>query len=415
MVLFVLLGAVLTAATEIPTEILISVHFINVGQGDAILIDYGEHELLIDGGRGSACSLYLSAYVDGALEGIVATHMDADHIGGLDDVFESFSVLNLWTNGNTATTDTYYDFRDAYTAEECSLHTANRGGTITLGDIELSVLHPQTLVSERNSNSVVLLLSFMGRAFLLTGDIDMDVEDELRELDLLPDIDVLKVAHHGSGESTSTQFLESTKPEICIVSTSGQYGHPHREALERIGRTVGDGWRWLFRTDEHGSIVISVDKLGGWYYRTTKDADPIVVEWVPPPPPPPPGGVVINEVEPNPAGDDSGNEWVELYNAGTEAVDIGDWQIVTRHGRTASVTVPYGTVIQPGQFLVFYRSKQWIDNKDEVVELRNASGGLVDSTCVLNDSSDCGTTWARVPDGSNNWVRQGGTKGYSND
>ena len=127
-----------------------------------------------------------------------------------------------------------------------------------------------------------------------------------------------------------------------------------------------------------------------------------------------PTSVVINEVEANPNGPDSGNEWVELYNPGTATIDIGGWNIIATHGRTATVTIPYGTTIQPHQFLVYYRTKQWLDNEGEVVELHDSTGSLVDTTPVLNDTANNGTTWSRVPDGSSNWTRQAGTKGHSN-
>ena len=139
----------------------------------------------------------------------------------------------------------------------------------------------------------------------------------------------------------------------------------------------------------------------------------------PPPPgnntPPVPGKVVINEVEANPSGTDTGNEWVELYNTGTTAVNISGWSIIGTHGRPATVIIPYGTIIQPHQFLVFYRTKQWLDNKGEIVLLRDSMGDVVDRTPTLNDTSDDALTWCRVPDGTGNWVRQPGTKGYSND
>jgi beta-lactamase superfamily II metal-dependent hydrolase len=260
---------------SVSAEILLSVHFIDVGQGDAILIDYGE---LIDGGRGKACSLYLrtSGCIDGGLDVLVATHMDADHIGGLDEVLKQYQVNEVWTNGNSYTTAAYYDFRNAYIAEACHTFTARRDDMIALGDVSVRVLHPSTLVSDRNRNSIVLLLSFMGWDFLFTGDIQESVESNLVLCGLLSDIDFLKVAHHGSRYSTSAYFLLTTTPQISIISVgaTNSYGHPTQEVLRRIGCAVPGSW--ILRTDIHGTIILSVDADAKAYYRTTTGVAPIV-------------------------------------------------------------------------------------------------------------------------------------------
>lgn len=264
-----------------------SVHFIDVGQGDAILIDYGEYELLIDGGRGRACSLYLrtSGCIDGALDVIVATHMDADHIGGLDEVFDDFVVDELWINGNSAATDAYEDFRNAYLKEGCTVQVARRNDSIQLGDIELTVLHPRVVLSDRNKNSVVLLLSILGWDFLFTGDIDKGVEEELLSMGLLRDVDVVKIAHHGSDKSTGESFLRATTPQVCVISVgaSNRYDHPSSDVLNQIACNLDD--YLLFRTDKHGTVVLSVDESGQCHYKTEYGVDPIVEECSSLPPP----------------------------------------------------------------------------------------------------------------------------------
>ena len=347
-----------------------SVHFIDVGQGDAILIDYGELELLIDGGRGSACSLYLPQYVDGDLEVVVATHMDTDHIGGLDDVFKRFSVLQLWTNGNTATTNTYYDFRDAYTAEGCKVLKAIRGGKIALGDIQLSILHPQILVSEQNDNSIVLLLSFFGWDFLFTGDISQSAEDDLRLHGILPDVDVLKVAHHGSNASSSSAFLEAVSPQISVISVGAgnQYGHPAADVLNRIGCTAEGSW--IFQTDVHGTVIISVDSKGKAYYATEKEVPPIVAtsDSREPTPEPSRTGFEIYSVE-------AIAECITLRNTGSEAADLGGWTISDGEG---NYTFPRGTSVQAGATYkvcmdtynpTHYTRGLYLNNRDDCVLL----------------------------------------------
>ena len=283
----IILGVAVVALATGAAETVLSVHFIDVGQGDAILIDYGTYELLIDGGRSSTCASYITPYIQGNLEAVVATHMDADHIGGLDEVFESFAVDAVWINGNTADTQVYRDFRDAYLFENCDVETARRDGTVLLGDLGIEILHPAVLTSDRNQNSVVLRLSINGADFLFTGDIDSSVETQLLSLGLISGTEVLKVAHHGSRTATSAEFLGAVDPLVCVISVSAtnQHGHPTSDVLNRIESNGEDCL--ILRTDVHGSIVLSVDAEGCVFYRLACESKPG-------------GGVVINEVEPNP-------------------------------------------------------------------------------------------------------------------
>jgi len=241
----------------------LKVHFIDVGQGDAILIDYGEYELLIDGGRGRACSEYIADLVDGELEVVVATHMDADHIGGLVYVFEELDVGELWTNGNSATTDIYGAFKVAYETEGCPLYVARAGDIIWLDNLPLEVLHPRVLGVEPNDNSIVLLTGYAAWYFLFTGDITSAVERDLLEAGVLDDIDILKVAHHGSAQSTCSEFLEAITPLVSVISVGGNpYGHPSDDVMRRIACYEGESYhpssRLIYRTDLYGSVIVLV-------------------------------------------------------------------------------------------------------------------------------------------------------------
>ncbi|MFC2079527.1 MBL fold metallo-hydrolase [Candidatus Bipolaricaulota bacterium] len=234
---------------------MLDVYFIDVGQGDAILIDYGEFEMLIDGGPDGSCVPFIQEYVDGSLEVVVATHPHSDHIGGLDDVLRAFDVLEVVTNGATATTNAYANFAAAVAVERCTSTIARRNDLITLGDLDLQVLHPHELVGDANDDSIVLLLSYGDVGFLFTGDITCDVEEELLREACLSDIDVLKVAHHGSAYGTCEAFLEVTKPEIAVYSAGvgNRYEHPADSTLSRL---VGAG-ALILGTDKQGNIAIS--------------------------------------------------------------------------------------------------------------------------------------------------------------
>jgi beta-lactamase superfamily II metal-dependent hydrolase len=234
------------------------IHFIDVGQGDAILIDYGTNEILIDGGRWGDCAVYVPSYIDGALEVMVATHPDADHIGGLDDILDIFDVDHIWLNGDTASTQTYTDFMTKVNAEGAQVHQAQRGDQISLGTLTFDVLHPTLpLGSDKNENSIVLKLSFGQVDFLFTGDAGSSAEASMLAVGLIDDIDILKVSHHGSKYCSTANFLAAAQPEIAIYSAGANntYGHPAPETITRIcdiGATI-------YGTDVHGTIVMTTN------------------------------------------------------------------------------------------------------------------------------------------------------------
>ncbi len=244
-------------AEEPGTSTSLTVHFIDVGQGDSILIDLGTTEVLIDGGgKGSGAADYISDYVDGALEAMIATQPDADHIGGLIAVLAAFEVQEIWWNGETSSSNTFNDFRNAVNAENATIHEAERGDSIQVGALTFSILNPaQPLTMSTNNNSIVLSLSYGQVDFLFTGDAESQAESSM--LSLLFDIDVLKVGHHGSNDASSPDFLNIVQPEIAVymAGAGNMYGHPHQEtidALNNIGAVI-------YGTDVNGTIVITTD------------------------------------------------------------------------------------------------------------------------------------------------------------
>jgi beta-lactamase superfamily II metal-dependent hydrolase len=237
----------------------LQVHFIDVGQGDAILIDLGTTEVLIDAGEKSpGVTDYIDDYVDGHLEAVVATHPHADHIGGLIKVLDEFDVDNIWVNGDEATSKTYTDFMAEANDEGAQVHEARRGDTIVAGTLTFHVLNPiDPLFDNTNDNSIVLSLSYGSIDFLFTGDAEIEAEESMISAGILSDIDILKVGHHCSRTASSAAFLNITKPEMAVymAAVDNTYGHPHMEsiaALQNIGATI-------YGTDALGIIVISTD------------------------------------------------------------------------------------------------------------------------------------------------------------
>ena len=245
-----------TPATPPPSPLW--VHFIDVGQGDSILVDLGETEILIDGGdKSPGVVQYLNSYVDGAIEAMVATHPHADHIGGLIAVLDAFEVDEIWLNGDTSTSKTYSEFMSAVNSEGAQVYEARKGDTIEVSDLAFNVLHPVNLSGTTNNNSIVLSLSYGEVDFLFTGDAEQEAEASMLTEGIVPDVEILKVGHHGSRSSSSTQFLDAIKPEVAIymAGEGNSYGHPHGETIA----TLHDFGAVIYGTDIHGTIIVETN------------------------------------------------------------------------------------------------------------------------------------------------------------
>jgi beta-lactamase superfamily II metal-dependent hydrolase len=236
----------------------LTVHFIDVGQGDSILLDFGYIEVLIDGGEKSPGVVsYIDDHVDGLLEVMVATHPHADHIGGLIAVLAAFEVDEIWLNGDTSTSKTYSQFMSAVNSEGAKVYVAKRGDTIQAGNLTFNVLHPVNLSGTINNNSIVLSLGYGQVDFLFAGDAEQEAEASMLAAGIVPDVEILKVGHHGSRTASSVQFLQAAKPE-CAIYMAGQgnsYGHPHQETITNLCEISAE----IYGTDIHGTIVVTTD------------------------------------------------------------------------------------------------------------------------------------------------------------
>jgi competence protein ComEC len=264
--LFLLLAAVITSLyalnyeKESPVNGIISVHFIDVGQGDAILIDDGTTEILIDAGdKSSGVADYLDEYVNGNLEIMIATHAHADHIGGLVSVLEKYTVEQIWYDGYSYSSKTFTDFISASEAENAAIHTAKRGDVISTGELSMTVLNPDSTSDDLNNNSIVLAFSYGTVDFLFTGDAENESEASMLSSPVIsvPDIEILKVGHHGSRTASSAEFLSVLTPEVAIymAGTGNSYGHPHQETIEAL-LNIG---AQIYGTDTCGTIIITTD------------------------------------------------------------------------------------------------------------------------------------------------------------
>lgn len=255
--------------------------FLDVGQGDAIFMqDNSGVTYLIDGGSSSVSSIgeyriipYLKCNGISRIDYMIMTHSDKDHISGLEEVLQQSStgikVKNLLLPNPSGECKEVAYFEMAELANENSVHTAYiEAGDVFFGSDGFSIrcLHPEIGFNAESTNaySTALSVTYGNTSFLLTGDIEENGEDALLEKlqndSTLPEkYDVLKVAHHGSKNSTSDEFLERVSPDISIISCgkNNRYRHPHKELIERLQKS---GSRWVATKDAGAVTVLSDGK-----------------------------------------------------------------------------------------------------------------------------------------------------------
>ncbi len=241
------------------------VHYIDVGQGDCELVECDGKFMLIDAGENGyedAVINYLRKLGVEKLDYVVASHQHSDHIGGMAEVLSEFNadkiIMPRLTKEQTPTNSTYKEFLQALQDSEAKVIEAKVGAKYTLGTSEFEILGPVTNDAEDiNNMSVVMRLEFGENSFLFTGDAETEEENEILDNGAYLDCDVLKAGHHGSGTSSSKDFLAAITPEMCIVSCGedNKYGHPHENALKRMKKQT----ETIYRTDICGDIIVESD------------------------------------------------------------------------------------------------------------------------------------------------------------
>ncbi len=263
----------------------IEAHFIDVGQGDAILVEAGNVNILIDAGVRAAGEVVVEYLVNRGireLDIVIATHPHADHIGGLIDVLAEFKVHRIIDSGKPHTTITYDDYltqvEKQVNAGHCTYETPEDQVIPLGGNAELSVLGPDRDLGSLNDNSVVCRLDFQDVAFLFTGDAETAAEERLLKRDVNLAADILKAGHHGSRTSTTQSFLDAVSPTYAVIQAGedNRYGHPHDAVLRRLN----DAGVEIFRNDKQGTVVFTTDgesiSVDGdpWEYTAEEQVDP---------------------------------------------------------------------------------------------------------------------------------------------
>lgn len=247
---------------RLPQEL--EVHFIDIGQGDAILVrtKNGKNMLIDSGSAKESHRLIDYLHSEGIqfLDVVIATHPDEDHIGSMSEVIRKFKIGSFYMPNKTHTTLSFEEMIAMLKEKKIEVIQANAGNTIPLDEeIELFIMNPDDRIYTDNNNySVVTKLTYQKNSFLFTGDIDAVNEYVLiSEFGDKLDSDILKLAHHGSSGSSSPDFIRAVSPVAAVASCGigNHYGHPHKEVstlLQNLGIP-------LYRTDEQGSLVFYSD------------------------------------------------------------------------------------------------------------------------------------------------------------
>lgn len=248
------------------------VWFFDVGQGDATFLEFPTGEqVLIDAGVNGRILQKLGSVMsplDREIDIVIATHPDADHIGGIADVFEHYEVGSFYETGARKYTRTVDHMVEAVQMEGAEHRYISKGEEIQFGDTILETLYPEEtyediVPDDANELSLTFLLRYGETELLLPGDLGK--EGELEITDELFDIDILKSGHHGSSTSSAAKFLNTIKAEVVIVSAGldNRYGHPHDIVMKRYR----DRNMRVLRTDLDGDVLLRI-------YPTTYEISP---------------------------------------------------------------------------------------------------------------------------------------------
>lgn len=252
---FHIIGILVMVLLIISSTSALTVNFIDVGQGDAILLEENSRYLLVDcGGSDTKIGSYLTSKNVSTIDYLITTHPEADHIGGCDYVLGNYNVTHVWDNGQSANTTAYQNYITL--AQEKNYSVVYNGTLLDWNDLTIRILAPPEPypTGDRNYNSIVARVSYGSIDFMLTGDCTTECESRLSG-NLSSEI--LKVGHHGSKYSTSQDFLDRVDPEVAIISVgaNNSYGHPAQEVLDRLN----SGGIEIHRTDLEGSISVLTD------------------------------------------------------------------------------------------------------------------------------------------------------------
>jgi beta-lactamase superfamily II metal-dependent hydrolase len=262
LILVVLTNVALFVIVGFRPDSLEHVYFLNVGQGDATLIKTNQGRyILIDGGPNNKVVSLLDNIIpmwQRRLDLVILTHPHADHATGLLSVLDQYQVSEFWYTGTTYDSETFPALMAKVTNQQIPVQLANQGDVYNSSATQLKVLFPadeRPTAKDPNETSIVNLLTYKNFSILFTGDASSNNEKTYSPH--VPDVDIVKIPHHGSASASSQVLIEKADSEIGVISVGAKnsFGHPNSEV---VGRYETSGAK-LYRTDQHGTVEIITD------------------------------------------------------------------------------------------------------------------------------------------------------------
>lgn len=266
-IIFLLLILTITGCADLKTSSNLNknqlkISYIDVGQGDSILVQVNNKNLLIDAGPSENTDKlvsFLTKQKIQRLDYVIATHPHEDHIGGMPAVIKKYHIVNFYAPKVITNTTFFENMILALKNKNIKIYQAKPEMTLDLGkDVDCNIIAPNSSnYEDLNNYSVVVKLSYKNCKFLFMGDAQSLSEEEMLDNNIDVSCDVLKIGHHGSKTSSSEQFLDRAKPRIAIISCgkNNDYGHPHKKTLKELKKRNIQ----IYRTDLDGNIILLSD------------------------------------------------------------------------------------------------------------------------------------------------------------
>ena len=294
--LFLILALLLSGCMELPVPTqpqpaldpdstgnnILTVHYIDVGQADCILLETDGEFILIDGGNkedGQLVVSYLEQQGVEELDAVICTHAHEDHVGGLPSVLAVYPTAAVYAPTRTYSSKIFDDFVYYTDQQGLEITIPTPGDELLLGQAKLTVLGPVKSYAETNDTSIVVMVEFLETKLLFTGDMEVAAENDMLDYwgsKVDWNVEVLKAGHHGSSTSSGYRFIYETDPEYTVISVGegNTYGHPNEEVLSRFT----DAGIPMFRTDLLGHIIVTTDGYNVTVTWENQSAQPEDVE-----------------------------------------------------------------------------------------------------------------------------------------
>ncbi len=317
-------SAAAVPSRDLPKDSYFEVHFLDVGQADAMVVVCDGRVMMIDGGNADDSDFiysYLKKHKYNTIDYMVATHPHEDHVGGLSGALNYAVVKNVYCSVTKYDTKTFQNFQKYVEKEGEEIVVPKVGDTFKLGSALVEVIGVMPKASDMNNTSIVLMVTYGETKFLFAGDANREAEQVILDSGYPLECDVLKVGHHGSENATTYPFLRAIMPKYAVicVGEKNDYGHPTENALSRLR----DAEVTLFRTDLHGTVTaVSDGKTVEFSVEKNESADPFIKKIPKPTSKPEPTSVPDRSQN----GEDTGTQtgWTYVLNTNTKKFHYSD-------------------------------------------------------------------------------------------